>query len=203
MARLSASAAPLIHYCMSSREIYPFTIPRRPPPYTAECIKGPFFAPSFCLSVCSHLQKDKRTGYAKVKPFQPVSPSVHPLSCTQCQAKQSRSLQDTGLEKKALASGNQEQHPSIRAWAQTQVPGMKRKHWGIRLTAPVNLAVGECPIFFKYIFIILLKGSARDCCSFCPLRLCCCHQAAMPLQQWIFKQGNKYFRAHSSQWEVY
>lgn len=107
---LSASAAPIIYYCVSSRQIDPSIVLSRSPPSTAKCIKGPFSPASL-----QHLQKDKNTGYAKLKPLNPsqlVCPSVHPLSHSQCQAKQSPSLQDTGLEKKALASGNQEQHPA-------------------------------------------------------------------------------------------
>lgn len=30
-------------------------------------------------------------------------------------------------------------------------------------------------IYFNFFLTILLKGSARDCCGSCPLRLHCCH----------------------------
>ena len=152
MARLSASAVPLIHYCVSSREIYPSVIPSRPPPFTAKCTKGPFFSPLSLFYFSAHTyRKAREQATQNFSPFsRSVSPSVHPLSRTQRQAKQSRSPQETGSEKKALASGNQEQHPGIRACEQTRVSGTKRKHRDVRLTAPVNLAVGECPIIFFF-----------------------------------------------------
>lgn len=75
---------------------------------------------SFYFPVLAHLQKDKNAGYAKLKTLlsQSVCPSVHPLSHSQCQAKQSHSLQDTGLKKKSISIWQPRaapQHTSLRA----------------------------------------------------------------------------------------
>lgn len=170
MTCLPAPAAPLVCHYARSHDIHPLVV--LSDLYSSEQSPSPG---SVCQLAPPEEQRRDYRGPESILPARsllPVAPGC-------------RKPQDAGLEKN-ISIWQPGAAPCTQA--KEQVFGMKRKH-GRRTPGCFCQSVGEgeCPIFFIffniYIFIVLPRGNAKDCCSPCPSRLCCCHPAALPLQR--------------------